>query len=250
MIRVLIIIAAASFVLAVACLAGAAALGGREIAEHGWSFPANIHVRDGDEEVEISLGDGARDEPSVTRDLAWSGGPELRIALPGEVDFTQGSTAKITVTGPADLAGRVTMADGVLRLEDDGPRLGFHNQRLRVAVTAPAVKRFVVDGSPTLTIRDYDQPQLAVEINGSGDVIGHGRTLALSVAIAGSGDADLGQMQTQDASIDLSGSGDARVAPTGSARVSIAGSGDVRLLTKPTSLSRDIRGSGDLHLPD
>jgi hypothetical protein len=41
MIRTLITIAFASFILAVACLAGAAALGGRDIAENGWTVPSD-----------------------------------------------------------------------------------------------------------------------------------------------------------------------------------------------------------------
>ena len=45
MIRTLITIAFASFILAVACLAGAAALGGRDIAQNGWTIPSEWQYR-------------------------------------------------------------------------------------------------------------------------------------------------------------------------------------------------------------
>jgi hypothetical protein len=58
MIRNLTIVAVASFVLFVGCLAGAFALGGRDIMQHGWTFPAdwNIEVNDDNDHVHIGPG--------------------------------------------------------------------------------------------------------------------------------------------------------------------------------------------------
>ena len=56
MIRALIITAVAGLVLAIACFAGAAALGGRELFENGWTvLPAEL--RADDENVHISIGE-------------------------------------------------------------------------------------------------------------------------------------------------------------------------------------------------
>jgi hypothetical protein len=56
MMRALIITAAASFVLAIACFAGAAALGGRELLENGWTvLPTEIWADN--ENVHISIGE-------------------------------------------------------------------------------------------------------------------------------------------------------------------------------------------------
>ena len=263
MIRVLIIIAVASFVLAVGCLSGAFAIGGRDIIEHGWSFPADIHVSDGDEgdHVRISVG-GDRDlGPDVTKDLGWAGGPSLLINLPAEVSYVQGPVAKITVTGPKALVDRVTIVDGSLRFEPSEPDsritvrgrgvgLDTIREGLKITVTAPAVTKFVLNGSPSLSLAAYDQPELAIEINGSGEVSGTGKTQALSLTIAGSGDASLADLQAQNATVSLAGSGDAEISAKGAVQVEIAGSGDVTLSTKPASLSSNINGSGDLHLPN
>ena len=263
MIRVLIIIAVASFVLAVGCLSGAFAIGGRDIIEHGWSFPANIHVSGGDEgdHVGISVG-GDRDVgPDVTRDLAWAGGTSLLINLPAEVSYVQGPVAKITATGPEALVDRVTIVDGSLRLEPSEPDsritvrgrgVGLDMVRggLKITVIAPSVTRFVLNGSPSLSLAAYDQPELTIEINGSGEVSGNGKTKALALAIAGSGDASLADVAAKDASVSVTGSGNAELSARGAVQVAIAGSGDVTLTTKPASLSSTIDGSGDLHLPN
>jgi hypothetical protein len=260
MVRTLVIILVASFVLAVACFSGAVAVGGRDLMEHGWTISPAFLAQfedDDDDDVSITVGQRHAAGPDVTRDLAWTGGDSLRIDLPAEVEFTQGETAKITVSGPESLVEQVVMVDGSLRFVDggvavgeDGVHIRYNRERLRITVVAPTVRRFTVNGSPRLSIADYDQPDLAIEINGSGDVTAAGETLIVTLSIAGSGDADLGDLQTRDASVSIAGSGDAKLSPKGAARVEIAGSGDVTLTTKPASLSSNIDGSGDLHLPD
>lgn len=254
MIRTLIIIAVASFVLAVVCFSGAAAIGGRELFEKGWTFsPAFLQQLDENGDVSVQIGRDSRHGPDVTQTIAWAGGPELQIDVPAEVSYTQGAVASVTVSGPKALVDRVILEGGRLRVKDSETTGGLHmrymREGLRVTIVAPAVKRFVVNGSGDLTIADYDQPDLAIEVNGSGEVEVAGVTQSLSLAIAGSGEARLADLKTRDASIAVAGSGEAEVSASGAAQVSIAGSGDVTLTTKPASLSSNIDGSGDLHLP-
>lgn len=251
MIRNLIVIAVASFVLTLVCFAGVAALGGRELMEHGWSIPAAI--LDDEDNVSISIGPGrSHDGPDITRDMAWQGGPLLQIDVPADVTYAQGPVAKVTVSGPQLLVDRIVVDGGRLKFRDDngeGSPVRFNRERIVVTIVAPDVKRFVLNGSPELTVTGYDQPDLTIEINGSGNATATGRTEALTLTIAGSGDADLGALATRDAKVNLAGSGDAELSPTGAVQVDIAGSGDVTLTTKPASLSSNIDGSGDLHLP-
>jgi len=249
MVRVLIIIAVAGFVLAVGCFAGAVALGGPDLLEHGWSIPGERLVRAGE----------ARDAaPTATRDIAWSGGESLEIDLPARVIFTQADAAAVTVTGPADLIGRVVLDNGRLRLTGEGDgetltidrhgiRLLDDTDRLSITIAAPSVKRFTLNGSRDLTIEGYDQDELALTVNGSGDITARGRAAAIALTLSGSGDADLGDLAVQNADVDVAGSGDARLSPRGEARVRISGSGDVTLLTRPTSLSSETAGSGKVH---
>ena len=105
----------------------------------------------------------------------------------------------------------------------------------------------MANGSGDLTIRDYDQPSLALDLSGSSDVTASGRADRLSLDIAGSGDADLARLTLKDARIDIAGSGEATVAATGTVDVSIDGSGDVNLALRPAKLNSSISGSGEVH---
>ena len=257
MIRTLLIIAAAGLVLATASLGGAFALGGRDMARHGWEW--TFRDRDGDT-VRFERDDGTRG-PDVTRTLAWTGGQTLTVDMSADVDYVQGATAGVTVTGPAEMVERIRLVDGRLTWADtDGPNhetvvfgrsehgrgIWVHSEEVKIVVTAPNINSFNVEGSANLMLRDYDQDTLAIDISGSGEVTATGRTRALEVDISGSGDADLAALVTTDANVAIAGSGDAVVAPTGRADISIAGSGDVVLNTRPATVNQEVTGSGEV----
>lgn len=257
MIRTLLIIAGAGAVLCAAAVGGAVAIGGNDLARHGWAW--TIKDDDGDTVRFERVDDDADRSPRVSRTLAWGGGDSLISELPGEVIFLQGDEAGVVVNGPQDIADRVRLIDGRLTLNDgprdervqfkwnrDGVRAWSDNDRLTVTVTAPSVKRFELQGSGDLSIRDYDQPTLDLAVRGSGSIDADGRARSTTVAIAGSGDADLETLETTDATVDVNGSGDVRVGPTGKATVRVAGSGDVALTRRPAQLDQRIDGSGDV----
>ncbi|MFT4251267.1 MAG: DUF2807 domain-containing protein [Caulobacter sp.] len=264
MIRNLTIIAVASFVLAMGCLGTAFAIGGRQmIQQGGWTFPPNIHfdVEDEDGRVtvrrngEVTIEDHG---PNITREIAWTGGEALRIDLPAWVIFTQSDKAGVTVEGPQGLARRVVLSGDRLHLDGDGAGRGFtitgdgvrllaHADDLVIRVSAPSVKSFVLNGSGDLDIQSYDQPSLALALNGSGEVHASGKTRAVDLHIAGSGEAELSALTVTDAKVEIAGSGEAKLGPTGEADVNIAGSGDVTLTERPARLSKSIAGSGEVN---
>lgn len=252
MIRTFLIIAGAALVLCLASLAGAAAIGGKEFADRGytWTFTDS----DGDRlRVERAEAEG----PTVSRTLEWAGGDTLNVDMPGNVIFTQGSELKVEVTGPQSVADRVRFDGNRLYMTDgdesvtftmrDGIHAWSDSDRLTVRITAPSVKTFEVNGSADLDISAYDQDQLSVAINGSGDVNVEGSANTVNVSINGSGEADLSDVTMTDATVNLSGSGETWVGPTGRANVTISGSGDVNLTKRPANVQSAINGSGDLN---
>lgn len=256
MIRNLLIIAGAAFVLSLVTLGGAAAIGGRDMAAHGWSWT----FRDGENgDFKVVRADDQR-AAEVTRTLAWTGGDTLVIDLPGTVEYVQGDTPGITVRGSADRVDRVRIDGNRLTLagtDEKGERVVYgrnHNGRgfwinddqVHIIVTAPKVSTFDILGSADLTLSGYNQDSLTLNISGSGDVSGSGATKTLALTISGSGDVDLSDLLSEDTDVSISGSGDARIAPAGVAKVNLSGSGDVDLATRPTSLSQTITGSGDV----
>ncbi|HYD27556.1 head GIN domain-containing protein [Brevundimonas sp.] len=247
MIRTLLIITGASLVLCAASLGGAAALGGNDLARHGWSWTFRDDGHD--ETVRFERAD---DGPSVTRTLAWTGGDRLDVEVAADVTYVQGDEASVVVTGPRNQVEGLRLSDGRLTFDNDDNVevvvFGWHNtDRLRITVTAPSVRNFSLSSSGDLQIRNYDQPDMMLTIQGSGDVTAAGRTEAVELDIHGSGEADLSALETRDADVEISGSGEAAVGPTGGARISISGSGDVELTRRPASVTQNISGSGDVY---
>lgn len=247
MIRALIIIAIASFVLTLACFAGAAALGGRELAANGWVWPDKWTSYG----VRINGASEGADAPDEVRDISWSGTDTLQVDLTGDVEFTQSEQTEVRISGPAELIKYVTLEDGRLSLSQEGEALSLANrEELRIQVFAPSVRRFVVNGPASLSVESYKQENISVEVNGSGKILVEGEAKRLAATVSGSGAIDLEALQATDANIKVVGSGDARVAATGAVQVAISGSGDVHLLAKPASLTSEVAGSGDVHEAD
>ncbi len=256
MIRNLTIVAVASFVLALGCFVGAVALGGPRLLEHGWTFPSdwNVDIHDDNDHIHVSRGDEGDNGDTATRDIAWSDADFLQIDVPAEVIVTQaadGAGGSVKVTGPKALVDRVTMENGRLGLREGEGNVRFHVRRdsdqLSIEIIAPGVRAFTVNGSGDLHLKAYDQPDLALEINGSGNVEAEGKTKKVDLRVSGSGEVDLRALDTGDAKIALAGSGEAHVAPHGATEVDVAGSGDVYLTSKPTVLSSNVAGSGEVH---
>ncbi len=258
MIKNLLITAGIAFVASIACITGAAALIGHDVRTKDWNLSL---VKVGDH-VQMVKGQAAKPEPTANATLAWSGDNRLAIDVPGQVVYTQGPVANVTVTGPQRLVGRVRLDGGRLYLAP-GPDTSAsihvhldHNGRfdlvgpdtqLRVTITAPSVTTFSLSGDGDLSIHDYDQSALDIALNGSGAIEADGRTQTLKLDQAGSGGVDLTSLKAQDADISLSGSGNAEVHATGKTQIGISGSGTVALTTKPATLTTSISGSGTVN---
>lgn len=254
MIRTLLIITGASVVLCAAALGGAVALGGNDLARHGWTW--TFLDEDGDrvriERVKPDIG------PEVTRTLPWTGGGLLHVDLPGEVTFVQGDAKTVTITGPEALAERVHLLQGSRLTFNDGDdteqvlvhwgQRGFraHQERLKITVTAPDVTIFNLSSSADLLVRDYDQDRLSLVLSGSGNATVQGRAEVAHVNLSGSGDADLSGLDLTDAMIEIDGSGDMDLSASGDVEVEISGSGDVNLDRRPQSLKQTLSGSGSV----
>jgi hypothetical protein len=245
MTRVLLLIAGASFVLAVACLAGATALGWHHFGGHPWGHRWNVQFDDGHHrwvhDDDASNATTVASSQPASRDIAWSGGDTLDIDVPGDVQYSQAAgPAKITVTGPADIVSHVVVSGSHLQLDDDGDFSGT----VKVVMTAPNVRHFSISGSDTLAIVNYDQDVLDLDVSGSGNVTAKGKAHSAKVDISGDSEVDFGGLAVENADASISGSGRAALAPTVSANLHISGSGEIDLITHPPQVSSDVSGSG------
>ncbi|CAN5198332.1 hypothetical protein BH11PSE2_BH11PSE2_09660 [soil metagenome] len=253
MIRVLILIAVAGFVVAMISIGGAVALGGRDMVSGKWSpteWGKNMQIHfdggDGYDGEDYGSAQINWDGPTTSRSFDWNGDEEFKIAVPADVTYTQGDAASLIVEGPQDAVDRVILDDGMLRFKRHSNfRLG-NMKHLKVTMVRPDITKFTLMGSETLTLVGYRQDELKMVLAGSGSIKGTGEARRVELTIAGSGDADLGGISSDDAEVRIAGSGDATIAPKVNVEVHIAGSGNVTLLTRPPSVSTHIAGSGKI----
>lgn len=243
MIRTLVMIAVAGFVLALASLSAAVAIGGPDaIARGGWHWAGDWDKDHWDHDWDIDVAESS--SPVASRTFAWDGSERLSLSLPADVTYTQAEgPGKVVVTGPQRLLDRMSVEDGRIRVR----RASWGVRKVQIAVTAPNISRFHLSGANRLTIENYRQPSLSVDVSGASEVTARGETETLDIDISGAGEAEMGELKTREAEVDISGAGEATVAPTERARLQISGMGEINLLTDPTDLETDISGAGRIH---
>ncbi len=251
MIRVLLMIVIAGFVLSVGTLAAAVAVGGQEVlARSTWGLASSDwgghewrwrhHHRWGDEHADRG--------PQSSRVLAWSGADALNVGFPADIRYVQADgPATVTVSGPPAAVDHVVVTGE--RVQFDGFTQHWWPHKLSVVVRAPNISRFDLSGANALTIEDYKQDKLALDISGAAEVHATGEANTVELELSGAGDVDLGGLKTKSADVKISGAGGATIAPTEAANLEISGMGNVRLLTHPPKLESAISGAGRIRQP-
>lgn len=180
--------------------------------------------------------------PVVSRDFPWTASDRLEVNDVAEITYIQGPVAKLTIEAPKSVLDNIEIEDGTIS------RDGGHgwDGKLKVTLTAPNVHRFELGGVQSLTLRQFDQQDLEINLSGTGSVTGTGKVKALSLDISGAGSADLSGMQMDEAEVSLSGAGSAKLGPRSSANIAISGIGGVELTRKPANLSTSISGLGQV----
>ncbi len=173
--------------------------------------------------------------------LPFVAGDRLVIDLPGSIQYQPGMKAEVVVTGDSALLSHVSIESGRLGL-DCAP--GGSASRLDVKLSGPAIARWDLFGNSDLTLSQINQPELQVNIKGSGNSTATGITDAVNLSISGSGEARFEGLTAKTATVQIRGSGDAKVTAQADADVSIYGSGNVELSGHPTMKRAEIKGSG------
>jgi hypothetical protein len=239
MIRALLMIAAAGFVVSLVTLSAAVGITGPDKVLHGaWTWGPDGWGDRGEVRVDRENRD---DGPHATRDVAWSAGDTLKVELPADVQYTQApGPAKMTITGPRDAVDDVEFKDGEIRYRNDQD----DDADLKIVIQAPSVTHFAMESSGSLKIENYKQDVLAMDLEGSADADARGETKTVRLTIEGSADANFGEVKAEAANVTINGSGNATIAPSRAADIGLSGSGDVTLLSRPLRLQAHVSGSG------
>lgn len=252
MIRVLTMIAIAGFVLSVATLSAAVAIGGPDaIARGSWG------IVEGDGNWDWHSGHGRRHGADVdwaasgdlgketTRTMAWSGAAGLDVDLPADVRYVQqDGAATVELTGPERALQHVEIHGDSISYDHRFRGHGY--PKLNIVIRAPGIHAFDVSGGNTLRIEGYRQSTIDIDASGAADVSASGEADEVSLEASGNSDVDLGGLKAKGADVEVSGSGEATLSPSERADIEVSGAGGVRLLTTPRKLSTDISGAGRL----
>ena len=184
-------------------------------------------------------GCGGEATGSGERRLTWNGGDTIDIAVPARVRFRGGEGNEILLRGAPDLIGHVELRGSRLFLDC---RSG--TRAVEITLPGRAFRRINLSGWAQLDMENLDQPELAINISGSGNLRGQGSVDRLTLHVSGSGDAKLGDLAVKQLAVKISGSCNVEAAPKDEADVKISGSGSVRLLTRPAHLRSHVSGSG------
>lgn len=236
MTKKLLVVFASGLILATALFAITWVVGGRAFVsdlehKHGWSW-----TFDDDE-------DGTRHAgPQTSRSLTYDPAVPLTIDAPVTLKYQRGTQTSMTVEGPRNLVDMVRWDKG--RLSLDGSRTIHGRHGLTVTIVAPQLPALVLASAADVELAGLDQPALAIDLRGAGDVEGTGKVTSISLVNSGAGAVDLSGIKAQDARIRLSGLGDVEVNAAGKVDVEISGAGRVSLHRKPAQLTSRITGLG------
>jgi hypothetical protein len=235
MVHKLAIVAIIGLSASAVCMGAAAAIGGNEFGK-------------GFDGLDLSFNDRPRCENGggypTSRTLEWDGSDHVSLSVGGHTTYTPGSDNQVHVSGNPVLVPHVRVRDGRVELDC---RSWHGGDSLEITLPGREFKKFSIAGSGNLVLQNLNQNRLKVSIAGSGSIKADGKVQNTEIHIAGSGDADLGKVESQIAEVHIAGSGNTDIAPTDEADIHIAGSGDVNLHSNPKKLETHIAGSGRIH---
>ena len=223
------------------CMGAAAAIGGREFGR-SWGDGMDLGMFMDRDRPRCERADGAT---ATSRDLDWDGSDSFSLNVPGHASYRPGNDNKLHVSGDAQTIAHLRIRDGRLEMDCRGWRRD--SDALTVTLPGREFKKFAIAGSGNLVLSNLDQTALGLHIAGSGSIKADGKVEHAEIHIAGSGDADLGQVKTNVVTVHIAGSGNTDIAPSDEADIHIAGSGDVNLHSNPKKLETHIAGSGRIH---
>ena len=170
-----------------------------------------------------------------------------RIDNPSSVDLRLhiGEPQRVKVRAGEKVIGdvRTEVHDGTLEVTFDHD--GLLGSDVVVDASVPRLTGIDVAGSGDVDADGIDADAFALRSDGSADIALAGAAETLRVSLNGSGDADLADLNTKAASVAVSGSGNADVRADDRLMVEVDGSGDVRYHGSP-ALTQHVDGSGDL----
>lgn len=209
--------------------------------------------------------DGEKGVPLTELDMNGPAPTTITLFGPDNVRVSRGDKLAISVEGEGADKLRFALTKGGLGIAREDWKMGTSQRAATVSVTLPMLSEIVLAGSGNLVTdhlggpeakivvagsglvdaRAVDTARLDVNVVGSGKLRAGGKTKAMKLTVAGSGNAEMDGLNADEVNADVAGSGNARFASNGAVRANIVGSGEVRVFGRATCKVNAV-GSGKL----
>jgi len=203
----------------------------------------------------------------VSRDFDVEDFNALDIDGSYEVTWRQGDNVSVTVEMQENLFDflRVTVRQDTLHVDStrnfrtssgNRPRIYIYTPYLEMVSFSGAVsadnwdtiygESFSLDGSGAASINmSLEVEMLEIDLSGAGDFTLSGSAYVTDISVSGAAEISADDLQTNEATIDLSGAGSVDIAVSDELSVDISGAGRVRYTGSPT-IDQNISGAGRL----
>ncbi len=166
--------------------------------------------------------------------------------FPGKivVRFNKKNNAVVTADQAIVPAIRTTVKDGTLFV---GIKESISTRTaLQLRLNTEEISLLRIIGVADVVLEDVATDRLRLEIDGSGEIIAHGKVRKLEAVLSGSGDFKLNGLEAEQCSVRISGSGDAAVHVTGVLNAEVNGAGDIVYSGNPFRVIKNINGAGEI----
>lgn len=190
---------------------------------------------------------------------------KIKIKGPFDVTIDSNKDASLTIIAPsdaiADIETRVVNGELILDINNSG----FMSPDIEVVIANDQLEaisiggsgsfsgdvqskqdlKLTIGGSGSIDIKS-NADQIYANISGSGNINAVGECEKLEAAISGSGNMNFGEMEAQDADVEISGSGGMKVNVSGNLEASLSGSGSIAYSGEPATVDKTVSGSGSI----
>ena len=115
---------------------------------------------------------------------------------------------------------------------------------MRVDVTVPKFDAATLSGAGVMTVEAVKAEKFVARLPGTGVLHVSGTVGSLDATLDGTGDLQLQNLISRDATVAVAGSGRLQVNATGTLDASVSGSGAIFYAGSPTNVTRSVTGSG------
>jgi hypothetical protein len=182
---------------------------------------------------------------AVSESRAVIGFHGLAVETVVEIELTIGPTTQVTVTAPKDFLPKLDtkVTDGTLHIAT--PSVHGKMPDVKVTLTTPALDAIAIDGVAKIHATKLSASQLAIAVDGAGDLDLSGKADQLQIAVSGALELKAKDLVASTAAVHIAGTCSGALDVTKSLAAAISGVGNLVVYGKP-QITRAISGIGTI----